>query len=154
QIRQSPAQPAGREGDRRASEERRAASSKQPWPRGSPAHRLKGSLPASALCPLERSWPVLPGYLATVKCSSLHRELADLAHKVNRTGSDDQAVSRGHCASPRKRSDQIRGSLSGNIERVSGGQKVLERRSAGIVDRGKQDMVVRAIAAGVKEREK
>jgi len=80
-------------------------------------------------------------------------EVADFADHVDGTGGDDEAVWRGYGPGLSKSSDQVWGGVGRDIEGVGGGEEVFEGGGAGVVDGGKDDVILRAVGAGVEEGE-
>jgi hypothetical protein len=84
----------------------------------------------------------------------LHRKTTDLSDEVNRAGGDDESVRRGDGAGLGECIGEIRCGVRGNVEGAGSGEKLFKSRGARVVDWSEEDVIVRAVGAGVEEREK
>jgi hypothetical protein len=75
----------------------------------------------------------------------LHREAADLAYEVNRSGGDDEAVGRSDDAGLGERGGKIWRDVGWDVECLSSGEEVFETRRAGVVDGSEEDVVSPAL---------
>jgi hypothetical protein len=79
--------------------------------------------------------------------------VADFADHVDGAGGYDEAVWRGYGPGLIKSSGEVGSGVGGDVEGVGGGEEVFEGGGAGVVDGGEDDVVLRAVGAGVEEGE-
>src|SRR5215469_1388271 len=99
-------------------------------------------LPAKLRDPVEDSWGVV---------RLAEDDLAEFAHQVDGAGGDDDAIGRSQTAAGGQRIKDRGRCLRRNVEGAGGGEKVVERNGAGVVDGSEEDVVLRAVSTGVEE---